>query len=239
MPLRVKPNGSVFVFITTAPRIEPEVEIELVVARAAPCIHHADAARDIQGYFVQRTKGSRCRGHERRAADRADGIAARADDAAGRPCRQHRPHGRRHRRDEHHADLGAKRRCEIGVRGANRGDIQRQFLAEALILTLSGSILGVVIGNGTTYGICQYFEWDFFLSPTSIIAGVGVSTVVGVFFSFQPAYQASSLDPIVAPQGDEPLPSRRRPAVKLPVTRPRVNRFLVSPRPRPPRRSHR
>ena len=49
MPFQVKPNGSVFVFITTAPRIEPEAEIELVVARAAPCIYHADAARDIQG----------------------------------------------------------------------------------------------------------------------------------------------------------------------------------------------
>ena len=52
--------------------------------------------------------GARGRGQERRAVDRADGIAARADDAAARRRRQHQPHRGRHRGDEHHADLGGR-----------------------------------------------------------------------------------------------------------------------------------
>ena len=99
----------------------------------------------------------------------------------------------------------AERRREIGIRralGATRGDIQGQFLIEAMILTLGGGLAGVIVGTGATYGVCRFTGWEFFLSPTSIAAGIGVSVVVGVFFGFQPAYQASRLDPIVALQGE-------------------------------------
>ena len=97
-----------------------------------------------------------------------------------------------------------ERRREIGVRralGASRVDIQRLFLM-ALILTLGGGIVGVAVGTGAAYGISQINEWEFFVSPTSIVVGVGVSTVAGIFFGLQPAYQASRLDPIVALQGE-------------------------------------
>ena len=99
----------------------------------------------------------------------------------------------------------AERRREIGVRralGATRGDIQRQFLIEALMLTVGGGIIGIVLGVGATYGLCRFFVWEFFASPMSIVAGVGVSSAIGIFFGFQPAYQASRLDPIVALQGE-------------------------------------
>ncbi len=97
-----------------------------------------------------------------------------------------------------------ERRREIGVRralGASRGDIQRLFLM-ALILTLGGGIVGVTVGTGAAYGISQMNEWELFVSPTVIVVGVGVSTVAGIFFGLQPAYQASGLDPIVALQGE-------------------------------------
>ena len=71
-----------------------------------------------------------------------------------------------------------------------------------MILTLGGGLAGVIVGTGATYGVCRFTGWEFFLSPTSIVAGIGVSAVVGVFFGFQPAYQASRLDPIVALQGE-------------------------------------
>ena len=205
LPFQVEANQSVFVPITTVRRIDPNAEIELVIARAAPGIHYADAARDIEAYFAERTRGLEVE------VTSAEQLIEQMESQLGLMTLL----------------LGAvgsislivggigvmnimlisvtERRREIGVRralGANRGDIQRQFLSEALILTLGGGIAGVVVGNGTAYGICQYFEWEFILSPTPIVAGVGVSTVVGLFFGFQPAYQASRLDPIVALQGD-------------------------------------
>ena len=205
LPFQVEANQSVFVPITTVRRIDPNAEIKLVIARAAPGIHYADAARDIEAYFAERTRGLAVE------VTSAEQLIEQMESQLGLMTLL----------------LGAvgsislivggigvmnimlisvtERRREIGVRralGANRGDIQRQFLSEALILTLGGGIAGVVVGNGTAYGICQYFAWDFILSPTPIVAGVGVSTVVGLFFGFQPAYQASRLNPIVALQGD-------------------------------------
>ena len=68
----------------------------------------------------------------------------------------------------------AERRREIGIRralGATRGDIQGQFLIEAMILTLGGGLAGVIVGTGATYGVCRFTGWEFFLSPASIVAG--------------------------------------------------------------------
>ena len=195
-----------FVPITTVRRIDPSKEIKLIIARAAARVHYADSARDVQAYFAERTRGLELK------IISAEQLIERMESQLGLMTLLLGAVG------SISLIVGgigvmnimlisvAERRREIGVRralGASRGDIQRQFLTEALILTLAGGAAGVLVGSGAAYGICRFFEWGFFVSPTSIIiAGVGVSSVVGIFFGFQPAYQASRLDPIVALQGE-------------------------------------
>ncbi len=205
LPYSVNANRSVFVPIATARRVEPHRSVELVIARSAPGVHHAEAARDIRAYFAERTPGLVVR------VTSAEQLIERMEAQLGIMTLL----------------LGAvgsislivggigvmnvmlisvtERRREIGVRraiGATQGNIQTQFLLEALILTLSGGIVGILLGNGATWGLCDYFEWEFFASPTSVVVGVGVSSAIGLFFGFQPAWQASRLDPIVALQGE-------------------------------------
>lgn len=94
-----------------------------------------------------------------------------------------------------------ERRKEIGIRralGAKRKNIRDQFLLEALVLSLAGGALGIVFGTGASALMAHLAKWQFSLSFLSIISGVGVSTVIGVFFGLYPAHQASRLDPIVA-----------------------------------------
>ena len=205
LPFSVEANRSVFVPISTVRRTQPEKEIELIVARAAPGVHYSEAARDVQAYFAKRSRGIELE------VVSAEQLIEQMESQLGLMTLLLGAVG------SVSLIVGgigvmnimlisvAERRREIGVRralGANRGDIQRQFLTEALILTLVGGIAGVVLGTGAAYGISRMFEWDFFVSPASIIAGVGVSTAVGIFFGFQPAYQASRLDPIIALQGE-------------------------------------
>ena len=98
-----------------------------------------------------------------------------------------------------------ERRKEIGIRralGATRGDIQHQFLTESIMLTGTGGMLGIMLGAGATWLICRQSDWAFFMSETSIAIGLGVATTVGIFFGFQPAYQAARVDPIAALQKD-------------------------------------
>ncbi len=72
-----------------------------------------------------------------------------------------------------------------------------QFLLETLNLAVAGRIAGIVICAG---GVCRFFDWKFFASPISVVAGVGVSSAMGLFFGFQPTYRARRLDPIVVLQ---------------------------------------
>lgn len=95
----------------------------------------------------------------------------------------------------------SERRGEIGLRraiGARRRDIRRQFVIESVTLCLAGGMLGTLLGVAASWGICRFAEWPFFVSNTAMAAGVGVSTVVGIFFGFYPAHRASRLDPITA-----------------------------------------
>ena len=95
----------------------------------------------------------------------------------------------------------AERRAEIGVRralGARRRDILAQFVTESAVLCLIGGCAGIVLGSASAWGISRFADWSFFVSPTAVVVGFGVSTAVGVFFGLYPARQAARMDPIAA-----------------------------------------
>ncbi|MCI5135208.1 MAG: FtsX-like permease family protein [Candidatus Electrothrix sp. AW2] len=93
------------------------------------------------------------------------------------------------------------RRREIGILraiGARQRDIRRQFLTEAVILCLIGGIMGAGIGILACYIVCSINEWTFFIPKLGLWLGLGVSSLVGIFFGFYPAHKAAKLDPITA-----------------------------------------
>jgi putative ABC transport system permease protein len=94
-----------------------------------------------------------------------------------------------------------ERRREIGVRralGARRKDIRNQFLLEAFILSLVGGILGILLGEGTSFIIAHFTNWHFAFSPLAIAGGLAISICLSLVFGLYPAYQASRIDPILA-----------------------------------------
>lgn len=99
----------------------------------------------------------------------------------------------------------AGRRREIGLRralGALRGDIQSQFLLEAVMLCGAGGLLGAGLGALTTSVIARRAGWVFSLPPAILVLGVGVAVAVGIAAGFFPAFQAARLDPVVAMKHD-------------------------------------
>ncbi|MBL9215568.1 MAG: ABC transporter permease [Opitutaceae bacterium] len=99
----------------------------------------------------------------------------------------------------------AERRREIGLRralGALRGDIQAQFLYEAVMLCAVGGLLGVILGAATTRIIAARAQWEFAVSPATLLLGFGVAVAVGAAAGFFPAHQAARLDPVVAMKSD-------------------------------------
>ncbi len=98
-----------------------------------------------------------------------------------------------------------ERRREIGIRlavGARRKDIGALFLMEAVMLSLVGGTLGVLLGILIAYIIAAIWHWQFTLFLWPPLAGFSVSVAVGIFFGFYPAYLASRLDPIEALRSD-------------------------------------
>ena len=94
-----------------------------------------------------------------------------------------------------------ERTQEIGIRisvGATEGNVQQQFLIEAVVLSLLGGILGILFGLLSSYVITQTLGWPVLISPFVILIAVVFSMAVGVFFGFYPARKASRLDPIEA-----------------------------------------
>jgi ABC-type antimicrobial peptide transport system permease subunit len=94
-----------------------------------------------------------------------------------------------------------ERTREIGLRmavGAHARDILSQFLVEAVVLSLVGGALGILVGHGGSTLIRLILHWPIQSSPGAIIASVLVSAAVGIIFGYYPAWKASRLDPIEA-----------------------------------------
>jgi putative ABC transport system permease protein len=94
-----------------------------------------------------------------------------------------------------------ERTREIGIRmsiGARGRDILFQFLLEAVVLSLLGGAIGVLIGVLSSTLISTFADWPTVVSPTSIILAFLFSAGVGIFFGFYPARKASNLNPIDA-----------------------------------------
>jgi putative ABC transport system permease protein len=94
-----------------------------------------------------------------------------------------------------------ERTREIGLRqavGATPGDIQVQFLSEALMLSLVGGLLGVLLGVGGSQVFGQLSNMRTVILPYSIVLSFSSSALIGIFFGFIPAQKAAQLDPIEA-----------------------------------------
>jgi putative ABC transport system permease protein len=88
---------------------------------------------------------------------------------------------------------------EIGTRlaiGAQKRDIVVQFLAEAVLISVSGGLLGVIIGIFASFLITNFADIATIVTPMSVIISFGVSATVGVIFGYSPAKRASERDPI-------------------------------------------
>ncbi|MEJ5104970.1 ABC transporter permease [Chryseobacterium sp. MYb328] len=94
-----------------------------------------------------------------------------------------------------------ERTKEIGLRmsiGARGKDILYQFLIEAVLISITGGILGVILGILTSELVTFFLSWPTFITESSIIISFIVCAVTGVFFGYYPALKASKLDPIDA-----------------------------------------
>ena len=94
-----------------------------------------------------------------------------------------------------------ERTREIGLRmsvGARGADILAQFLIEAILISITGGIIGVLLGFGASIGVKYIAHWPVFVQPWSVILSFAVCTVTGIFFGWYPAQKAANLDPIDA-----------------------------------------
>ena len=198
------PNNAVIVPIETAARLTPEATLRDILARMSPDTHYREAGRQVVEHF-------------RTLVPDAQVQVRSAEELIEQMHRQMRLYT---------LLLGAvggisllvggigvmnvmlvavtERRAEIGIRralGARRRDVQAQFLSEAMLLSLLGGVVGVLLALAATYGICQFAGWVFTVSVGGTALGTVVAGSAGVFFGFYPAYQAARLDPVTALQG--------------------------------------
>ena len=94
-----------------------------------------------------------------------------------------------------------ERTREIGLRmaiGARGSDVLAQFLVEAVVLSLFGGSIGILMGFGISWGVTEFLTWPTTISTDAIVLAFGFSAVIGIFFGFYPATKAAKLDPIEA-----------------------------------------
>ena len=204
LPVQVNADKSIFVPITTAQRVVSDPGVEAIIARSRAGVHHEAVVEDIQSFFRKRSPDlglDIVTAKELIARMEAQmGIFTLLLGAVGSIS----------------LIVGGigimnimlvsvtERRAEISIRralGARQRDIRSQFLIESLILTIVGGVLGIVLGLAATWMICRFTSWDFLISGLSVVSGLSTATAVGLFFGFQPAHQASRLDPIAGLQG--------------------------------------
>jgi putative ABC transport system permease protein len=94
-----------------------------------------------------------------------------------------------------------ERTREIGIRlaiGAHDHDIRLQFLIEAMVLSLMGGVLGILLGIGASQIASLLNGWPVQVSTASVVIAFVFSGAVGIGFGFYPAHKAAKLDPIEA-----------------------------------------
>jgi putative ABC transport system permease protein len=94
-----------------------------------------------------------------------------------------------------------ERTREIGIRlavGARGRDVLRQFLTEAVLLSIVGGALGIATGYWLAPLLTKFFQFPTLISNTSVIMAFSVSALIGIVFGFFPALKAANLDPIDA-----------------------------------------
>jgi putative ABC transport system permease protein len=94
-----------------------------------------------------------------------------------------------------------ERTREIGVRravGATRENIVGQFLIEAVLMTFTGGILGILAGLGSIGVIASFAGWQPVITAWSLLLPLTTSILIGVFFGLYPAYRAANIDPVAA-----------------------------------------
>jgi len=198
-------NDSIFIPISTATRIVERAEITDVMARMKTGVRSENVKNEINAYFQKKIRGIRMEVNsaeelieqmekQMRLFTLLLGSVGSISLVVG--------------------GVGvmnvmlvsvAERKKEIGIRralGAKRRDIQGQFLIESLFLSFVGGIFGILLGVGASYIIARVSDWQFMVSYLAVTLGFGVSSVVGIFFGFYPARQASRLDPITALRSD-------------------------------------
>lgn len=203
-PRGVRLDDSVLVPITLAERQLATKEVQRITLRTGPGVHYLAATAEIEDHFALASPGMRVRVdspvpiiEQMEAQMRLFTLLLGAVGGIALVV------GGFGVMNAMVASV-AERRQEIGIRralGARRGDIQRQFLAEAVLLCLVGGVLGALLGVAASAVIAVVAGWTWQWSPFAVALGVGTACAVGMFFGFHPARQAARLDPIAAMRG--------------------------------------